>query len=349
MKSFKGRAVHINPVNKFESTNRSSLINLDLYEKDALPIKTKIIESKAKSIINKVTSPDIPMNYSMNPYQGCEHGCVYCYARTTHNYWGYSAGLDFETNIIVKVNATGLLRKRLRSRNWKASPVMLSGNTDCYQPIEKKYKITRNVLQVFQDYRHPVGIITKNKLILRDLDIIKALSKDRLVSVVVSINTLDDKLRQKLEPRASTVQNRIELIEQLLQEDIPVSVLAAPIIPGLNDHSIFDLVKKLSELGVYDIGHVLIRLNGDIREIFDHWLERHYPDRAEKIINKIKSLHGGEVSDHRFVTRMKGEGKIAGIIHQQFTLAKQKYLRKKEFEFNLDIYDSYKNPQLSLF
>lgn len=349
MKILKGRAAHINPKNKFESTNRSSLINLEFYEKDAPPLKTKYIESKAKSIINKVPSSDIPMNYSMNPYQGCEHGCVYCYARTTHNYWGYSAGLDFETNIIVKTNAAELLKKSLRSKNWEASPVMLSGNTDCYQPAEKKYRITREILKVFLDFRHPVGVITKNSLILRDMDILRELNRYNLLSVVVSINTLDDKLRQILEPRASSIQSRISLIKKLKAENIPVTILAAPIIPGLNDHSIFDLVKTMSELSVDDIGHIIIRLNGDIAEIFDHWLERHFPDRSNKIINKIKSLHGGQVSDHRIGTRMKGEGKIAEIIRQQFALAKEKYLDKKEFKFNLELYDRHRNPQLSLF
>ncbi|NNF22839.1 MAG: PA0069 family radical SAM protein [Saprospiraceae bacterium] len=349
MKSLKGRAVHINPKNKFETTNRSSLINLEFYEKDASPIKTKYIESKAKSIINKVKSKDIPLSFSMNPYQGCEHGCVYCYARNTHNYWGYSAGLDFETNIVVKTNAAELLKKCLQSKNWEASPIMLSGNTDCYQPAEKKYCITRKLLKTFLSFRHPVGIITKNKLILRDLDILKALNKNNLVSVVISINTLDDKLRQKLEPRASSIQSRIDLIQKLRKADIPVTILAAPIIPGLNDHSIFDLVKTFSDLGVYDIGHIMIRLNGDLSEIFNHWLERHFPGRADKIINKIKSLHGGQVSDHRFGIRMKGEGKIADIIHQQFAMAKKKYLDKIDFKFNLDLYDQYRNPQLSLF
>lgn len=345
---YKGSGATINPTNKFESTDRSSFLLDDLNDDTEL-IKTKFIESEAKSIINEVPSIDVPMSYSMNPYQGCEHGCVYCYARNSHNYWGYSAGLDFETNIIVKTNAAKLLRKKLASKNWKASPVMLSGNTDCYQPAEKKYKISRQILKTFLDFRHPVGIITKNKLLLRDLDLLKELNRDRLVSVVVSINTLNDELRRKLEPRASSIPTRLKLIETLTENEIPVTALAAPMIPGLNNQEIMPLFKKLSELGVGQIGHIMIRLNGDVASIFENWLKINFPERADKVINQIKELHGGQVNDNRFGTRMKGEGKIADIMHQQFTLAKKMHLEEKPFEFNLDLYEKFKNPQLDLF
>ncbi len=317
----------------------------DLIDDNDRRLKTKVIESIAKSIVNEVPSVDIPMSYSMNPYQGCEHGCVYCYARNTHNYWGYSAGLDFETNIIVKTNAAELLKKKLNSKHWKPSPIMMSGSTDCYQPVEKKYKITRSLLQCCLDFKHPVGLITKNNLILRDLDILKALNEMNLVTVAISINTLDDTLRQKLEPRASSIPSRLKLIASLVDNDIPVTALAAPIIPGLNDHDIFPLVKKLAELGVNGIGQIVIRLNGDVAKIFEHWLNQYFPDRAKKVINKIKELHGGQVNDNRFKKRMKGEGKIAEIIHQQFKLAKSKYLTELPFEYNLDSYLKFKNPQ----
>ncbi|NNE15882.1 MAG: PA0069 family radical SAM protein [Saprospiraceae bacterium] len=344
----KGRGAVINPSNRFENTDASSKIHSQQYDEQSI-YKTKVIETKAKSIINKVLSKDVPMAYSMNPYQGCEHGCIYCYARNTHNYWGYSSGLDFESKIIVKTNAADLLRTKLKSKNWEASPIMVSGNTDCYQPVEKTYTITRKILKVMLDFKHPIGLITKNNLILRDLDIIKKLAKDNLISVAISINTLDDKLRQKLEPRASSISQRLKLIKTLVDNGISVTALAAPIIPGLNESEIIPLVKKLSELGVSKIGHIVVRLNGDIAELFEDWLIRHYPQRADKVLNKIKSLHGGKLNDSRIGDRMSGEGNIAEIIHQQFKLAQHKYLNEKSFSYNLDLYHKIKNPQLKLF
>ncbi|MBT8231053.1 MAG: PA0069 family radical SAM protein [Bacteroidia bacterium] len=344
----KGRGAVINPSNRFENTDASSKIQSQQYDEQSI-YKTKVIETKAKSIINKVLSKDVPMAYSMNPYQGCEHGCIYCYARNTHNYWGYSSGLDFESKIIVKTNAADLLRTKLKSKNWEASPIMVSGNTDCYQPVEKTYTITRKILKVMLDFKHPIGLITKNNLILRDLDIIKKLAKDNLISVAISINTLDDKLRQKLEPRASSISQRLKLIKTLVDNGISVTALAAPIIPGLNESEIIPLVKKLSELGVSKIGHIVVRLNGDIAELFEDWLIRHYPQRADKVLNKIKSLHGGKLNDSRIGDRMSGEGNIAEIIHQQFKLAQHKYLNEKSFSYNLDLYHKIKNPQLKLF
>jgi len=345
----KGRGASINPSNKFENSDASTKI-IDLGYEDGLNIyKTKAFETKAKSIVNKVPSPDVPLMFSMNAYQGCEHGCVYCYARNTHNYWGFSSGLDFESKIVVKTNAPELLKKHLQNKNWKANPIMMSGNTDCYQPLESHYKITRRMLQVLLDFKHPVGLITKNSLLLRDLDIIKELAKDNLVSVAVSINTLDDTFRQRLEPRASSVKSRLKLIETLVSAGISVTALAAPIIPGLNDSEIMPLVKKLCELGVSNIGHIVVRLNGDISEIFEDWLQRNYPNKTQKVLNQIKSLHGGQLNNSRLGKRMRGEGNIAEIIHQQFSLAKRKYLIPKVFKYNTSLYEKYKKPQLSLF
>ncbi|NNE25325.1 MAG: PA0069 family radical SAM protein [Saprospiraceae bacterium] len=345
----KGRGSQINPSNPFESTNRSSILVDNSVDDEASAFQTRVIESKASSIVNKVDSIDVPLGWSMNPYQGCEHGCVYCYARNSHNYWGYSSGLDFESNIVVKINAIELLEKKLKSKSWEASPIMLSGNTDCYQPVERHYGITRKLLQCFLKYKHPVGLITKNKLLLRDLDILKELNKDNLVSVAVSINTLDDNFRQKLEPRTSSIDNRLDLIKQLRDNDIPVTALCAPMIPGLNEHEIIPLVQRLAELKVNGIGHIVLRLNGSIGEIFENWLELHYPERKSKVLNKIKDMHGGQLSDSRFIMRMKGEGRIADIIHKQFKVAKQRYHKQIPFSYNLSLYEKQKNPQLSLF
>jgi DNA repair photolyase len=347
--SIDGRGAQSNPVNRFDKhiTEWSPLI----YEDPSNPtIKTRYINVRAKTIINKVESPDIQFDYSLNPYQGCEHGCVYCYARVTHNYWGYSAGLDFESIITIKSNAPQLLEQKLKSKKWKASAIMMSGNTDCYQPIERKLQITRKLLQIFWRYRHPVAIVTKNKLLLRDLDILKKLNQYQLVKVAVSINSLDDSIRRKLEPRASTIKSRLELIETLANENIPVKALAAPIIPGLNDYEILPLVKELASRGVFDINHIILRLNGDVEQIFEEWANKIMPDKKQKIMNMVASCHGGQVNDHRFRTRMKGEGKISEIIADQFAMAKNKYLPEKGTQaFNLDLHAHFKDPQLDLF
>ncbi len=347
----KGRGAQINPNNPFNKEVRANdpLLKFGKYE-ELEALKTRFIGTKAKTIINKVISPDVGLEYSLNPYQGCEHGCVYCYARKTHNYWGYSSGTDFESTILIKENAAELLEKKLQSKNWEARPIMLSGNTDCYQPIEKKTEITRKLLEIFLKYKHPVGITTKNQLILRDLDLLKKLNAENLVSVAISINTLDDGLRRKLEPRASSIPVRLRLLQLLAAEGIPVTVLAAPIIPGLNDHSIFKLVKKVSELGARSIQPIVLRLNGDNKEIFSDWLNKNYPDRAQKVINQICSLHKGQLGSSEFGERMKGSGKIAEMIHQQFKLAKKLYLmNRKPFEYNTQLFGQMKRPQMSLF
>ncbi|MBK7220936.1 MAG: PA0069 family radical SAM protein [Saprospiraceae bacterium] len=346
----RGRGALLNPQNPFSSEVRDKTPWLWDAEGDEVKIKTKLVDTYPKTIVNKVDSPDVGMEYSLNPYQGCEHGCVYCYARNTHPYWGYSSGVDFESVILIKRNASELLEKLLKSKTWTGHPIMLSGNTDCYQPIEKELEITRELLQIFLKYKHPVGIVTKNALILRDLDILKELNKHQLISVAISINTLDDDLRRIMEPRTSSVQKRLDTVKILAKEKIPVTVLAAPIIPGLNDTDILPLAKKVSEAGAKRLSHIVVRLNGDIAEIFTHWLENTFPDRKEKVLNKIRSLFGGKLGSSQFVDRMKGAGKIADIIHQQFSMAKKLYMLKDEhFEYNLNSYKAKNGVQLELF
>ncbi len=350
MKTFyKGRGAQLNPHNPFEKELRS-LDPLLEFGEGVEQIKTNVVESQASSIVNKVISPDVGLEYSINPYQGCEHGCVYCYARNSHNYWGYSAGTDFETNIIVKLNAAELLDKKLSSKSWNAAPIVLSGNTDCYQPVEKKYKITRQLLEVFWKHKHPVGIVTKNNLILRDLDILTNLAQHNLVSVAISLNTLDDKFRQKLEPRASSVKTRLNLIERLTKAGIHVSVLAAPIIPGLNDDEILGLAKAVSKAGAKSLYHIVVRLNGGVKDIFIDWLKKHYGDRELKVINKIKALHNGNLGSSQFGKRMKGEGVIADMIHQQFRLARKLYmLNNEKYNYNTSLFAESKLVQGVLF
>ena len=345
---FKGRGAQINTPNRFESTTRG--MNPDYFADEEFSIQTQYIESNVKSIINEVPSPDVYMDYSINPYQGCEHGCVYCYARNSHNYWGYSAGIDFESKIIVKTNAVELLRKKLKSKNWKAAPIMLSGNTDCYQPAEKKYEITRGMLETFREFGHPVGIITKNSMLLRDLDILKDLAKHDLVAVNLSINSLQEEVRQFLEPRTATYQKRLDTIKILSDNGIPTRVLLAPVIPGLTDSEIFSVVKASAEAGARGISMIPVRLNGDIAQIFTDWVHKKMPDRADKILNKIKSLHKGQLNDSDFGHRMRGSGNYAEILHQQFKLARKKYYPGDwDFTFNVDRYNQLKNPQLRLF
>lgn len=320
-------------------------------EPDVQQIPTQYIEVYPKTMLNKVSSPDIPMDYSINPYQGCEHGCVYCYARNTHPYWGYSAGLEFEQKILYKKNAPEILARELRKPSWKAGMVMLSGNTDCYQPIEKKLQITRQILETFWRFRHPVGIITKNSLLLRDLDIIKQLNEHNLVRVAISITTLQEELRQFLEPRTASVKNRLKTIETLAKENIPVTAMISPIIPGLNEHEILPMAKAVAEAGARNVGHTIVRLNGDVGPIFEDWLQRTYPDRAAKVLNKIKSCHGGQLKDSRFGKRMSGEGQISAIISKQFKLARRKFFADQPPipPINLELYERLKKPQLGLF
>ncbi|MEW6467888.1 MAG: PA0069 family radical SAM protein [Bacteroidota bacterium] len=298
--------------------------------------KTQYFIENPKKIVNKVDSPDIGSMYSMNPYQGCEHGCIYCYARNVHQYWGFSAGLDFERKIIIKRNAAELLEKQFMNKNWVVQPIMLSGNTDCYQPVERKEKITRAMLEVLLKYRHPVGIISKNALVLRDIDILKELARHKLVHVMISITSLNEDLRQLMEPRTVTARRRLQVIEQLSRNGIPAGVMTAPIVPGLNSDEIPALIKAAAEHGADCAGYTFVRLNGAIGDIFTDWIHKNFPDRAEKVLNHIRSAHGGNLNDSRFGVRMRGEGNISQSINQLFKAAVRKYLNGREdFEYDL--------------
>lgn len=286
----------------------------------------------------------------MNPYQGCEHGCVYCYARNSHEYWGYSAGLDFESKILYKKNAAELLEKILKSNNWTAQNIMLSGNTDCYQPIEKKLRITRKILQVFLKYQHPVSIITKNVLILRDLDILSKLAERNLIHVSISITSLKEETRRILEPRTASIIKRMETVKILSDHNIPVIVMMAPIIPAINSHEIFDLVKKVRKFGALSVAYTMVRLNGATGIIFTNWIKKVLPDRADKVLNQVKECHGGRLNDHRFGKRMRGEGKIAEQVAIQFKLSKRKYFGTIHMPpLNYALYKNRNGKQLKLF
>ncbi|MCM4171759.1 radical SAM protein [Arenibacter sp. TNZ] len=312
--------------------------------------KTQYLPIFPKSIVNKVNSPDVGMSFSLNPYQGCEHGCIYCYARNSHEYWGYSAGLDFERKILVKKDAPALLETKLKSKNWKAATIVLSGNTDCYQPAEHQFKITRACLEVFLRYRHPVGIITKNALVLRDLDILTQLAKENLIGVNISVTSLSEETRRILEPRTTTIKRRLETIRILSENNIPVNAMLAPIIPGINSHEILNLAQAVSVNGALSFGFTVVRLNGAIGKIFEDWIKKTLPDRANKVLQQIADCHGGNLNDSRFGIRNRGEGKIAQQINDMAHLARHKYFKDKSFpKLDTSLHEQYKDGQLKLF
>jgi len=350
MKYIKGRGAQINPDNRF-SKYTVDKNDSEYFDNEDTDRKTTFLEVFPKSIVNKVISVDVNADYSMNPYQGCEHGCVYCYARPSHQYWGYSAGIDFESVILVKKNAPELLIQKLKSKSWKVGVISLSGNTDCYQPIERMYSITRQLLQICLDFKQPVSIITKNALIIRDLDILSELARQQLLLVNISITTLNEELRRILEPRTATVMRKLQTIEKLVKNGIPVNILMAPIIPALNDNEIFAVAKAVSNVGANSMNYQVVRLEGPNQQIFIDWINHNFPDRANKVLNQIRELHGGELNNTIFNQRMKGQGVFAVNIRQQCILARRKFnLQSLSIALRTDLFEiPGRGKQLELF
>ena len=340
----KGQGAQRNVKNRFEQYS---------YEPEDWEIEktnTQIIEVFPKTIVNAVKSPDLPMEYSLNPYQGCEHGCSYCYARPTHEYWGFSAGIDFERKIMVKKNAPELLEKFFRKRNYIPKTIMLSGNTDCYQPIERELEITRKILEVCLAYRHPVSILSKNALVLRDLDLFIKMNELNLISVALSIPTMNEDLRRKMEPRTSSAIKKLEALKILKENNIPTGAMIAPIIPGLNSDETLKTIKKISETGADWFGYTLIRLNDTVEPVFVKWLETSFPDRKDKVISLIKQMRGGKLGEKRYFERYKGEGSIAEMIHKTIEIGRNKYFRdRKMVELSAAHFSGSKTQQLKLF
>lgn len=275
-------------------------------------------EVRADRIISTNQSPDVPFSQSINPYQGCEHGCVYCFARPTHSYQELSPGLDFETRIVAKPNAAKQLRATLDRPGYNPSPIALGVNTDAYQPLEKRYRITREVLEVLLEYRHPVSIITKSSLILRDMDLLEALAARGLCSVRISLTTLDNRLKGQLEPRATAAATRLRVIREMASHGIPVGVLTAPIIPFINDHEMEAMLDAAADNGASRADWVLLRLPHEVAPLFETWLETHYPDRAAHVMNRIRDLRGGAANNSNFGERMRGMGPLADLYRQRF-------------------------------
>ncbi len=349
----KGRGATYNPKNRFDKSNietDSEYLEYTRFEDEDLKVKTEYLEVSPKTIINKVPSPDVPLDYSVNPYQGCEHGCIYCYARPTHEYWGYSAGLDFERKILYKTNAPELLKKELSARSYVPRAILFSGNTDCYQPLEKKLKLTRSMLEVLEDFNNPVGIITKNSLILRDLDILSRMAEKNQAGVTISLTTLDEKTRRVLEPRTSSAYNRLKAIETLAKNKVPVRVNIAPIIPAVNDFEIPKLLKAAANAGAQDATYIIVRLNHVVGDIFTQWAEEHFPERVEKILSLVSDIHGGKLGDSKFKSRMRGAGAVAEQIRDLFRINAKKYFTNAErIQLDSTQFRKIRNGQLGLF
>lgn len=323
-----GRGAGVRPPNRFEALRLVD--EFDQVAHDELPparraVPTEYLIDQTRSIIAKNNSPDVPFTYSINPYRGCEHGCAYCYARPTHEHLGMDAGMDFETRILVKRDAAKLLRDELNRPSWRGETIAISGVTDCYQPAERKFQITRQCLEVMHEANQAVGIITKNCLVLRDLDLLTPLAARRLVHVYLSISTLDQELARKLEPRTATPAAKLKAIRQLTAAGVTVGVMVAPIIPGLTDEEIPSILKAAAAAGARTAGKVMLRLPLAVEPIFRDWLARHYPLKQARVEALIRSVRGGELSESQFGQRMTGSGSYAEQIAQTFEVFKKKY------------------------
>ena len=322
----KGRGAISNPVGRFERLNMS----YDVFDGDEPPIKTQFFADRTKKIISYNDSPDVGFSASLNAYRGCEHGCIYCFARPTHEFLGLSSGLDFETKIFVKLNAPELLRAELTAKSWEPQVVVMSGVTDCYQPFEKKFEITRRCLEVFEEFRNPIAIITKNHLVTRDIDILARMAAWGGARVNVSITTLDRDMARALEPRASTPMRRVEAVRRLSEAGIPVNVMVAPIIPGLTDDQIPAILEVVAQAGAESAAYTLLRLPYNLKEHFEQWLEQHAPLRKQKVLNKIREARGGKLYNAQWGQRMRGEGEYYDSITQLFAVHRKKFGLDKE-------------------
>jgi DNA repair photolyase len=320
---YRGRAAGFNPENRFEKLHLQPDPESIALAGPELP--TQFFVDGSRRILAKNDSPDVSFDFSLNPYRGCEHGCIYCYARPTHEYLGFSAGLDFESRVLVKMAAPELLAQALSADSWQPQLVALSGNTDCYQPVEKQLRLTRKCLKVFLQHRNPVGIITKNALVLRDLDILGAMVSFNIIRVVVSITTLDGRLASRMEPRASTPQKRLEALAKLVEAGIPAGVNVAPLIPGLTEHEVPAILQAAADCGVKQAGYILLRLPHAVKDLFVDWLRSVCPERRNKVMNAVKETRAGRLNDPCFTTRLQGEGIRAETIARMFQLNCRRY------------------------
>ena len=347
----RGRGAGMNPSGRFEAESRH--VYDDGWEtiEDLPPFKTEVQIEKPRTIITRNDSPDIGFDRSINPYRGCEHGCIYCFARPTHSYMGLSAGLDFESKLFAKPDAAKMLDKELSRPGYTAKTIAIGTNTDPYQPIEKKWRIMRDILQVLEAHQHPVGIVTKSALVMRDQDILGRMAEKGLAKVALSVTTLDGKLARTMEPRASTPTRRLQALRSLSDAGIPVSVMVAPVIPGLNDHEIERVLDSARAMGALEAGYVLLRLPLEVSPIFKEWLLRNYPDRYRHVLSLVRSMRGGKDYDAEWGKRMRGEGPYAWQIGRRFEIAAKRLgLNLSKRRLRTDLFSPAPgNEQLSLF
>ena len=321
----------------------------ELEEPDGPPLATEFFPDPSRTLLARNDSPDVGFDTSLNPYRGCEHACAYCFARPMHEYLGFSAGLDFETKILVKHDAPALLRKELSKPSWKPRVVSIGAATDPYQPVERRLRITRRCIEVFADFRNPIGIVTKGSLVARDRDLLAEMARDDTALVHGSITTLDDRLRRVLEPRAASPGKRLAAVEALAKAGVPVGVMLAPIIPGLTESEIPRLVQAAADAGARQVGHLVMRLPHGVKALFEDWLERHYPERKQKVLNRIRALRGGPLNDPRFHHRHRGSGVYAQQIHQLVAVAARRAGLPGLPTLSVEAFRPPPPPQLSLF
>ena len=314
----RGRGTSEDPPNRFETVR---VDQIDCQDPESPSPRTRILYDATREVLSTNRSPDVPFDQGLNPYRGCEHGCSYCYARQYHEYLGFSSGLDFETTIVVKKDAPALLRRRLSSRRWTARTLMMSGATDPYQPLERHLRITRGIVEVLAEFRNPVAVITKNHLVTRDLDLLAGLARDDAVLVVLSVTTLQNTLQRVMEPRTSTPARRLAAIRALANAGVPVGANLAPVIPGLTDHEIPAILKSVADAGATFANYVMLRLPHSVARLFETWLAQHFPERREKVLNRLRDLHGGRLYDPTWEHRGRGSGAFAHQVDQVFQVA----------------------------
>ena len=352
MTRIKGRGAASNREGRFESVRREAVDDgwFPDAPDDAARPATTVTEERARGIVSRNASPDVPFEQSINPYRGCEHGCIYCYARPSHAYLNLSPGLDFETRLFAKSNAAELLRDTLAKRGYQPSPITLGANTDPYQPIEKRWRVTRQLLEVLAEARHPCTIITKSAMVERDLDLLAGLARDGLVAVLVSVTSLDNRLSAKLEPRASAPHRRVQAIRALSAAGVPTGVLVSPVIPMVTDVDLEEILAQARAAGATQASYAIVRLPGEVAELFREWLEEHLPERAAHVMSLVQQMRGDRDNDPRFGVRMKGEGVFAELIARRFKVATRRlgFLQGEAYDLRCDLFRA-PTPQGSLF
>jgi len=347
----KGRGAASNVNSRFDDHDRESFDDgWGSLDEEAPPLRTEVAIDATRKVITYNDSPDIPFDRTINPYRGCEHGCIYCYARPSHAYLGLSPGLDFESRLQAKPDAPEILRRELAKPGYRCAPIALGMNTDAYQPIEREYRITRGILEVLAETRHPVTMVTKSALVERDIDLLAPMAAQRLTSVYVTITTLDRSVARRLEPRAAAPERRLETIRRLSEAGIPTGVMVAPVIPALTDHDMERILEMAAAAGGLGAGYVLLRLPHEVAPLFEEWLQRHYPLKAEHVMSLIRQSRGGKAYDATFHTRMKGEGLFAELISKRFKLACERLgLNRNRNTLDCSLFTPASSPQMPLF